>query len=181
MTDVDLRSNETIKTIMGRRSVRTFEARPVDEGRVRVILECAFASPSSKNLRPCHVILIDDKKTLEAIGGSSPASRAVGGTPLAVAVCADVAHYEREYGMTDGTWMEDCSCVMMNILTASRALGLEGFWFQVVNRPEKEAGILPILRIPEGVKVFAIAVLGFSGAGAPHGGISEARLHKNGW
>jgi nitroreductase len=178
----DLTSNETIRVIMGRRSVRKFTDKPVDPERIRILLECGFAAPSSKNIKPCHLIRIDDKKTLEEIGNASPEVKAAAGAPLAIAVCVDVANYEKNHGLTDGTWMEDSSCAMMNILLAARALGMEGVWLQIVNRAEREGKIPQILGIPEGVKLFALAVIGFSEAGkAPHSGADESRLHSNAW
>jgi nitroreductase len=181
-SNAEFSQNETIRVIMGRRSVRKFTDRPVDQGRIRVLLECGFAAPSSKNIKPCHFIQIDDKKTLEAIGNASPEVRAAAGAPLAIAVCVDVAGYEKNHGLTDGTWMEDSSCAMMNILLAARALGMEGVWLQIVNRAERESKIPQILGIPEGVKLFALAVIGFSEASKPpHGGADETKLHSNGW
>jgi nitroreductase len=180
--NADFRSNETIRAIMGRRSVRKFTDQPVGPELVRVLLECGFAAPSSKNIRPCHFIQIDDKKTLAAIGNASPEVRAAAGAPLAIAVCVDVDNYEKNHGLTDGTWMEDSSCAMMNMLLAARALGMEGVWLQIVNRAERESRIPQILGIPDGVKLFALAVMGFSEASKPpHAGTDEARLHLNGW
>jgi nitroreductase len=71
---------------------------------------------------------------------------------------------------------------MENILIAARALGLEGVWLQIANRPEREEGVLPLLNIPEGVKVFAMAVVGYGAeVKAPHSGMETERLHHNGW
>jgi nitroreductase len=167
---------------MERRSVRKFEPRPVDPERARILLECGFAAPSSKNLKPCHIMLIDDPKLLKDIGSSTDQARVLLGAPLAVAVCVDVAHYETTSGLTDGTWMEDSSCVMMNVLLAARALGLEGVWLQIVNRAEREDRIPRLLGLPDGVKLFAIAVLGFPAVNhPPHSGVDDSRLHTNGW
>lgn len=179
--NTDLKDNETIRLILGRRSVRKFEARPVESEKVYTLLECAFAAPSSKNLKPCHVILIDDGEILQKIGAASEHARAAANAALAIAVCVDVSDYEKRSGSTDGTWMEDCSCVMMNILIAARALGLEGVWIQVLNRPEK-AGIPQVLGIPDDAKLFALAVLGYSDVNKPsYSGVDESRLHTNCW
>ena len=174
--------NETIRIILGRRSIRSFEARDVEEEKVNVILQCGFAAPSSKNIQPCHIMVIDDKSLLTKIGAATEQTRIVSDAPLALAVCVDVASYENIHKMTDGTWMEDSSCVMENMLLAARALGLEGFWLQIVNRPEKEETITPLLALPQGVKLFALAVLGYGAKlKASHRGVSEERLHRNGW
>ena len=179
-TGAHLRDSETIRLILGRRSIRTFEARPVEPEKVEVLLECAFAAPSAMNLRPCHLVVVDDRQILERIGAASERTRMVGGAPLAVAVCVDVMHYEKIHKLTDGTWMEDSACAMENILIAARALGLEGVWLQIANRPEREGVVPPLLNLPKGFRLFAMAVLGYGAeTKAPHSGVDPTRLHRN--
>lgn len=173
---------ETIKIIMGRRSIRKFEPKPVEGELANTLLECAFAAPSSKNYQPCQFILIDDKAVLEKIGAATPAAKMAAGAALGIAVCVDVAAYEKKSGLTDGTWMEDAAAAMENILLASRALDLEGVWMKVVNREDREGTIPPILGIPEGVKLFSIALVGYPAeTKEPHSGADASRLHKNSW
>lgn len=175
-------STEIIKLIMGRRSIRHFAPKPIEPEHAMTLLECAFAAPSSKNLKPCQFILIDDKATLEKIGEATPAAKMATGAALGIAVCVDVQTYENLSGLTDGTWMEDAAAAMENILLAARAFGLEGVWMQVVNRKEREETIPPLLGIPSGVKLFSIALLGYPAESRdPHSGIDTARLHKNRW
>lgn len=177
-----LSDNATIRLILGRRSIRAFEARPVEPEKVELLLECAFAAPSAMNLQPCHLVVIDDRALLDRIAAASERTRMVGGASLAIAVCVDVAHYEKAHKLTDGTWMEDSACAMENILIAARALGLEGVWLQVANRPERESVVPPLLGLPEGVRLFAMAVLGYGAeVKAPHSGVDSARLHRNSW
>ena len=101
MTSLD---NETIRIILGRRSVRVFEARSVEAEKVDLILECAFAAPSAMNIQPCHVVVVNDKDLLKKIGEASAHSRMAAGAPLGLAVCVDVADYEKKHNFTDGTW-----------------------------------------------------------------------------
>jgi nitroreductase len=174
--------NETIQAIMGRRSVRVFEDKPVEPEKVKILLECAFAAPSAMNIRPCHFVAIGDRALLKKIGEASERTRLVSGAPLAVAVCADVAKYEKTHKLTDGTWMEDSAAAMENILIAARALGLEGVWLQIANRPDRETTVPPLLHLPEGVRILALAVLGYGAESkAPHSGADETRIHSNTW
>ena len=180
-TSAAWRNDDTVRAVLGRRSIRTFESRSVEPEKVQILLECGFAAPSAMNIQPCHLVLIDDRALLDKIGASTERARPVCGAALAVAVCVDVAHYEKTHKLTDGTWMEDGACVMENLLIAARALGLEGFWLQVANRPDREGSIPPHLNLPVGVRLLAMAVLGYgSESKAPHSGVDEARLHKNG-
>ena len=174
--------NDVIRLILGRRSIRVFESGSVEPEKVEALLECAFAAPSSKNIQPCHLVVIDEAPLLEKIGAVHKHTKMAAGAPLAIGVCVDVANYEAEHKLTDGTWMEDSSCVMENILIAARSIGLEGVWLQIVNRPEREEGVSRLLNIPEGVKLFALALLGYGAETKPsHSGVDKARLHRNGW
>ena len=182
MTLNDERSHEAIRAIMGRRSVRVFKTKAVEPEKVTVLLECAFAAPSAMNIQPCHFMVIDDRELLKKIGAVSERTRMVTGAPLAIAVCVDVASYEKVHRLTDGTWVADGASAMENILVAAKALGLDGVWLHIVNRPDRENSVPPLLNLPDGVKVLALAVLGYGAElKAPHSGVDEARLHRNGW
>ena len=179
---MSLSDNETIRVILGRRSVRVFEEKSVETEKVDLLLECAFAAPSAMNIRPCHLVVVDDKELLKKIGEASVHSRMAAGAPLGLAVCVDVANYEKQHGFTDGTWMEDASCVMENVLLAARAVGLEGVWLQIANRPEREETIPSLLDLPEGVRALAMALVGYGAkVKSPHAGVDEARVHRNHW
>jgi nitroreductase len=172
----------TIKIILGRRSVRAFEKRRVEPEKVETLLKCAFAAPSARNIRPCHFVVIDDEALLKKIGGAAEETRPAGGAPLAIAVCVDVAAYEKDHKLADGAWVEDASCAMENILLAARALGLEGVWLQIANRPKREEAVSPLLNLPGGVRLLALAVLGYGTEHkAPHSGTDESKTHYNAW
>jgi nitroreductase len=177
-----LRDDKTIRAILGRRSVRSFEPRPVEPEKVEILLECGFAAPSAMNIQPCHLVVIDGKELLAKIGAATERTRMVAGALLVIGVCVDVADYEKTHKLTDGTWMEDSACVMENILIAARALGLEGVWLQIANRSEREEAVPPLLHLPEGVRLLAMALLGYGAEHkAPHSGADGTRLHRNGW
>lgn len=173
---------ETIKLIMGRRSIRRFEQRQAAPEDVQILLECAFAAPSSKNFQPCQFILIDDSATLTKISQAAPAAKMVAGASFCIAVCVDVPAYEEKSGLTDGTWIEDASAAMENILLAARALDMEGVWMQVMNRADREGTIPTLLGIPQGVKLLSIAVIGYPAENkAAYSGLDQERLHLNMW
>jgi len=176
-----VKDNEFIRLILGRRSCRSFKPDRIEDEKVSLLLECAFAAPSALNLRPCHFMVIDDRSLLDAIGDGYGKTRMVHESPLAIAVCVDVPAYERESGLKDGTWLEDGSAAMENILLGARALGLEGVWLQVANRSPREEAISSVLEMDRGFRVFAMAILGYSAEKlSPHEGIDESRVHRNG-
>ncbi len=174
--------NETIGLILGRRSVRSFHPHPVEPDKVETLLACAFAAPSSKDRRPCHFIVIDDRSLLDDLGKAYGQAKMFREAPLALAVCVDVKAYRTAYNLHDGTWMEDGAAAMENILIAARALGLEGVWVKVADRHPREGEMTPLLRLPEGVRCLSLALVGYGReVPPPHEGLDGARLHHNGW
>ena len=175
-------SAEMIRIILGRRSVRSFRATPVEPYKVETLLACAFAAPISKDRRPCHFIVIDDRSLLDELGKAYGQARMFREAPLAVAVCVDVKAYRRAYDLHDGTWMEDGAAAMENLLLAARALELEGVWVKVADRHPRESEMAPLLQLPEGVRCLSLALIGYGREElAPHEGLDETRLHRNGW
>lgn len=66
--------------ILGRRSTRRYAAQPVDEPRVRVLLEVAMAAPSPGDQRPWHVV-VTAADTLAALSAVHSYARCLGGAP----------------------------------------------------------------------------------------------------
>lgn len=175
-------SAETIRLILGRRSVRSFLSAPVEPYKVETLLACAFAAPSSRNRRPCHFIVVDDRSLLDELGKAYGEARMFREAPLAIAVCVDVKAYRSAYDLHDGTWMEDGAAAMENLLLAARALGLEGVWVKVADRHPREGDMSPLLHLPEGVRCLSMALIGYGREELPpHEGLDERRLHHNGW
>ena len=52
--------NETIQNILQRRSVRSYQPRPVELEKLELILECGRYAPSAVNKQPWHFIVADD-------------------------------------------------------------------------------------------------------------------------
>jgi nitroreductase len=173
-----IRDNGTIRAILGRRSVRRFEERPVDPEVVNVLIECASAAPSAANSRPCHFVVVTERGKLDAIAGGHPYAKMLASAPLAVVVCGepDKSDFAARY------WEEDCSAAMENLLVAAHALGLGGVWIGVRHQPGQEPRIREILGIPDRIAVLGVAVIGYGRESRePHSGIPDGTLHLEGW
>jgi len=157
-----------IRTLLGRRSIRRFEGRPVPEDAVALILECACAAPSAANNRPWHFVVVDDRSKLDALAGVLPYGKALFQAPLAVVVCGDPTKSD----MSRAYWEEDCSAAMENILVGAWALGIGSVWLGVHPVPGRSEAVRQILDIPGSVSVLGIAALGYPGEEKePHAGV----------
>ncbi len=180
----NLRENETIELILNRHSTRKFEARPIEDEKIQLLLECAFAAPNSKSVNMCNVVAVSDAATLKKLGELAPSSMPLLTAPLAIGVCVCEAEYHKKLGIQDNTWMEDASAMMMTMLLAARAMGLEGVWMQVLNRPDREGVIRETLSIPDDVILMAMAVVGYPAkpnTRPAHAGVPGDRIHIDNW
>lgn len=175
---MSFREHPAIQALLGRRSIRRFEGRAVENAVVMLLLECACAAPSAANGRPWHFVVVEDRKKLDTLGSVHPYGKMLLQAPLAVVVCGDPekSDISRLY------WEEDCSAAMENMLVGAQALGLGGVWLGVRHAPEREEAVRQTLGIPGRVAVLGIAVLGYPGEEKePHEGIDPGAVHRENW
>ncbi|MDR2179942.1 MAG: nitroreductase family protein [Synergistaceae bacterium] len=172
--------NETIKAILARRSIRRFEAKPVEREKIDALLACATAAPSANNFRPWHFVETTDPAALRALADAHPYGKMTAEAGVAIVVCAEK---ERDK-VPDVWWEQDCGAAMENILVAAVALGLGGVWLGVHHHgpsglPEK---VRKVLGIPAHIQVMGIAAIGYGAeVKPPYGAADPALVHKGRW
>lgn len=57
-------SNETIRTILSRQTIREYKQEQLPDEMLDAILACAKSSPSGRNSQPCHLRILQDAKML---------------------------------------------------------------------------------------------------------------------
>ncbi len=110
---------ETIEAIMTRRSVRKYTSQEVSEEQVEQLLRAGMQAPSANNGQPWHFVVIRDRAILDEIPKFHPYAQMLKSAPLAILVCADLAHTN-----SPDYWMVDCSAATENILLAAHVLGI---------------------------------------------------------
>ncbi len=138
---------DTYETIMTRRSVRKFTSGEVGDDLVEKLLRAAMQAPSANNGQPWHFIVIRDRAILDEIPTFHPFAQMVKQAPLAILVCADT----RDARSPD-YWVLDCSAATENLLLAAHALDLGAVWLGIHPRQERMEKIIPLVKLPEGVK-----------------------------
>ncbi len=151
--------NETIKTILQRKSIRSFSKTPVDEEKIKMIVECAKAAPSGKNrqTRKYTVITSTEKiqKLAEAIAGE------LNLTDYRIYDCTVLIIVSTP---KESEWGElDTACSIENIYLAAHALELGAVWINQLRGIYDKPAIRQILtefKIPENHAVWGTVALG---------------------
>lgn len=149
---------ELLEILRRRRSVREYTGEPVAEEHIEKILQAGLLAPSSKGRRPWELILVRDKKTLQAL----TECRGCGAKMLAGADCAVVVVADET--STD-VWVEDCSIVMAHMHLMASSLGVGSCWIQGRLRKRKDGRLADdyvreLLQIPEQYRLSAVLSLG---------------------
>ena len=148
---------ETLQAIKTRRSIRNYTSEPISRQHMRQLLEAAMHAPSAANQQAWHFIVIDDRKTLDAIPDFHPYCAFIKKAPAAIVLCGNMLE-ERFNGMF---WAQDCSAATQNLLLAAHSLGLGGVWLAVYPIQVRINGLRKLLNMPEHLIALNIVSLGY--------------------
>ncbi len=172
-------SNETLDVIKRRRSIRAFKPDALRMDDLRQIAEAGLHAPNGGGSEPWRITVIQDKSILEQINrfakqyaadcgvphleqlGRDEAFHCLYSAPALMLVSCDSNGYCSEY---------DASAATENILLAAESLGISSCWgyFATQAFMADEGGALKReFGIPDGYRVYASIMLGYSGCGVP--------------
>ena len=117
-------ANDLIDLIKTRRSVRSYTAEPVPEELLDQVLEAGTFAPTGGGHQPPVIVAVTNPETRERLRRLNAAvmgrdTDPYYGAPVIVVVLADGGR---------GTFVEDGSCVLENLMLAAHALGLASCW-----------------------------------------------------
>lgn len=148
-----------IELLRARRSVRSFQQRPIEPEKVAILKEAALRSPSSRNIEPCHFVFVDDKDLLAKLARCKPHGAGfLADAALGVVVCGDSKQSD--------TWIEDCCIAAILVQMTAQSLGLGSCWIQVRLRSfdkktSSEQYTRTILGLPDQICVQCIIAIGY--------------------
>lgn len=145
--------------LRARRSIRKYQARPIEEDRIDLLKEAALRAPSSRGVNPWRFSFVTDRSKLEEL---SQAKESGSGFLKGAALCVVVS---AEEGHTD-VWVEDCSIAAIILQLAGCSLGLGSCWIQIRNRKHDsgqsaEDFVKRTLSMPENYRVECMIAFGY--------------------
>lgn len=162
-------NNETIQSILARRSYKVFDGRPISDEALETIVTAGLYAPTGMNRQPWHFTVIRSKEGMEKFGkarrslplppGIPPEVAAKFGDPLRNAPVMILVSAK-----DGGTSFEDCCLAMENMFIAAASLGIMSGWDHATVKDlfDLDAGLKAEL-IPEGYTLHAAAFFGYPG------------------
>jgi nitroreductase len=168
---------DALDAIISRRSIRKYTPDPVPDDLVQKILGAAMNAPSAGNQQSWQFIVVNERKSLDAIAEILPHGKMLNQAACAIVVCGDLSHEKHK-----GYWVQDCSAATQNMLLAAHALGLGAVWLGVYPREERMKGIAEFLKVPEQVVPFCVVSVGWPAEKVEQvKRYEEKKVHWNGW
>lgn len=146
-----MNDHPVLDAILARRSIRSFEDRPVEHEKIELLLKAAMAAPSACNLQPWAFIVVDEPVTLARLKEATQQGKY--NAPLAIVVCGISKHIP--WGGTG--WMQDCGAATQNMLLAAGEQGLASVW---IGGFDADA-LSKVLDIPDDVTPMCIIAFGY--------------------
>ena len=167
--------NETMQSILARRSYKVFDSRPIGDEELDTIVTAGLYAPTGMNRQPWHFTVIKSKEMLDRVGEAraqlpppppppgAPAGMAqppmgdpMRNAPVLILVSA------KDEGMAP----IDCCLAMENMFIAAASLGIMSGWDHATTKDLFADGRNAELRaelLPEGNTLFAAAFFGYPG------------------
>lgn len=160
---------EFFEALRRRRSVRQFQTLPIEDEKLREVLEAVRASPSWANQQCWRVIVVKDADTRQGMADLSylesffapkgyktnPAQKALAQAPVVLVLCADPEHSGNVRGQT--YYLTDVGIAAQSLMLAARALGLGSVFVGIF----QEEPLRELLSVPENIRIVGLFPLGY--------------------
>jgi nitroreductase len=160
--------NETLKTLLERRSIRKYQPRQVEDAVLEEILKAGTYAPSAMGRQSAVIVLVQDPDTIAELSSvnaeifGKPGTDPFYGAPTVAVVLADT-------GLGEANARCDGALVMGNLMNAAAALGVGSCWInrakETFERPEGKA-LLKKWGLPETMIGVGNCILGYADGAA---------------
>lgn len=158
--------NETLKTLKNRRSVRAYRKEQIREEELKQILEAGTYAPTGMGAQSPLMVVIQDQELIRRLSAMNAEIMGSSGDPFygAPTVVVVLADSRR------GTFAEDGSLVMGNLMNAAASLGVASCWIhrarEMFASPEGKA-LLENWGIPEYYVGVGNCIMGYAQGALP--------------
>jgi nitroreductase len=143
-----------IDAIIGRRSIRAYDTRPIEEEKLTRVLEAARLAPSANNQQMWKFIVVTDPVIKEKLAQAAYGQPSMLQAPAAIVACG-----LKPGIMTCGQPVDtvDLTIALSFLLLQAYEQGLGTCWLGYYDQVKVKA----VLNIPENVSVVAVTPLGY--------------------
>ena len=146
---------DVMDAILKRRSIRSFQPKPIEREKLERVLEAGRQAPSASNLQPWRIVVVTDPETRKKLAAAARAQDFVGQAPVVLVGCA----VQTDRIMTCGqhAYPIDLAICMTTMSLAAVGEGLGTCWIGAFFEDQ----VKEILGIPPEVRIVQLMPLGY--------------------
>lgn len=150
---------ELTQAIETRRSVRRFTAKPVEDEKIKQIIELGNLAPSAGNLQPRDFVVVKNQEIKDRLANAAHGQKFITQASHVIVVCAN-SQRASPYGNrgTDLYTIQDTAAAIQNMLLAIVDSGLSSCWVGAFD----EKMVTDALGLPAHIRPVAILPIGYS-------------------
>jgi nitroreductase len=146
---------DVMEAIRTRRSVRSYEDRPVEEEKLAAVLEAGRLAPSAKNLQEWRFVVVRDAETRKKLMVAAKDQSFVGEAPVVIACCAETDNHVMSCGQL--CYPIDVAISIDHMTLKAVEEGLGTCWIGAFHEDKAKA----VLGIPDEIRVVELLALGY--------------------
>lgn len=168
-----------LNNIHMRTSVRSFTDEKIPLETIKELVKAGMAAPTAGNMQPWEFLVVDNKETLEKMGGIHKFSTPSKSAAAAIVVLADIDTYKNRPEFKP-FWITDTSVATENIMLAATSMGIGSVWLSVYPSKERENKLRKVLNIPNKYNILCSIALGYPSEDVvPKDKWKAEKLHMN--
>ncbi len=172
--------NDTIRTILNRRSIRRYRPEPFPDEELAKIVEAGVYAPSSRNLQARHICVVRGQAAIARITAAvkaatarqpdSPYRDSVGSAAYTVNYHAPAFIIVSADPSVTKSPEADAALALGNMFLAARSLGIGSCWINQLNPLCGDAefrALLTELGVPESYRIYGCGTFGYAEGAYP--------------
>jgi len=144
-----------LKCIRERYSVRKFQNKPIEQGKLVTLLKAAQLAPSARNIQPCKFIVILDEEKREKLTDICKGQKFISQAPVTIAICANNTDYTMTCGQT--AYTVDAAIAAEHIVLQAAEMGLGTCWIGSFSHDE----MAELIDLPKDYKIVTLLPIGY--------------------
>jgi len=145
---------DVMEAVGRRRSIRAFEDRPVEEEKLRAVLEAGRLAPSAKNMQEWRFVVVQDPGLRRRLSVAANGQEFVAQAPVVIVGCGTQCEYRMPCGQP--AFLIDVAIALEHMVLEAVKQGLGTCWIGAYKQEE----VKNLLRIPPEAQVVCLLPLG---------------------
>ena len=146
---------DVMDAIKQRESVRSYKNMPVEDKKLKLLLEAALLAPSASNRQEWRFVVVTDKKTRRKLMEAAANQDFVAEAPVVIAACAQTDNHIMMCGQP--CYPIDIAIAVDHITLKAVEEGLGTCWIGAFD----EKAVKSVLRTPPEIRVVALLTVGY--------------------